>query len=59
MGFFAQDQDVSPSWASIDRIRSQQEIVTSALVVFMMILLANRAYVKLWLTRQCRWDDGT
>jgi hypothetical protein len=58
MGSFTQDQDLSPSWASIDRIRSQQETVTSVLLVFMVTLLANRVYVKLWLVRQCRWDDG-
>ncbi|KAK7184036.1 hypothetical protein DPSP01_001322 [Paraphaeosphaeria sporulosa] len=58
MSSFAQDQDVSPSWAKINRVRTQQEIVTSVLLVFMMTLLANRAYVKVCLVRQCHWDDG-
>lgn len=49
---------MSSSWAKIDRVRTQQEIVTSVLLVFMVMLLANRVYVKLWLVRQCRWDDG-
>ncbi|KAF2441044.1 hypothetical protein P171DRAFT_488618 [Karstenula rhodostoma CBS 690.94] len=59
MGSFGQGQDLSSSWAKIDRIRTQQEIVTSVLLVFMVTFLANRVYVKLWLVQQCRWDDGT
>lgn len=40
-------------------IRNLQITVLTILLFIMTLFLANRAYVKLWLMKQFRWDDAT